>query len=33
VPTRGATGAAWNRALAGHNEQERRDAEVYVLDV
>lgn len=33
TPARGATGAAWNRALAGHNEQERREAEVYTLDV
>ena len=33
TPEKGATEAAWTRALAGHNEQERRDAEVYTLDV
>lgn len=33
TPAKGATDAAWTRALAGHNEQERCDAEVYTLDV
>jgi len=32
-PTKGASGAGWAQALAGHNEQERREAEVYTLDV
>jgi hypothetical protein len=29
----GATGAEWDRALAGHSAQERAAAEVFVLDV
>lgn len=29
----GATAARWDRALAGHNEQERREAQVYALSV
>ena len=33
TPVKGATGTAWALALAGHNEQERREAEVYTLDV
>jgi hypothetical protein len=33
TPAKGANGEAWTKALAGHNEQERRDAEVYTLDV
>lgn len=32
-PARGAAGPEWARALAGHSEHERRQAEVYVLDV
>lgn len=32
-PTRGAVGPEWARALAGHSEQERREAEVYTLDI
>jgi len=32
-PVKGATDPAWSKALAGHNEQERRDAEVFTLDV
>lgn len=33
APVKGAAGATWAKALAGHNEQERREAEVYTLDV
>lgn len=33
VPRRGAETAEWDRALQGHNAQERRAAEVYTLDV
>ena len=33
VPTRGAAGPEWAKALAGHSETERRAAEVYALDV
>lgn len=32
-PARGAVGPEWARALAGHSEQERREAEVYTLDI
>lgn len=32
-PTRGALGPEWARALAGHSEPERAQAEVYTLDV
>ena len=33
APTRGASGAEWDRALEGHSASERRGAEVYTLDV
>ena len=33
VPTRGADTAEWDRALQGHSDDERRAAEVYLLDV
>ena len=33
TPAQGALGPDWAKALAGHNEQERHDAEVYTLDV
>ena len=33
VPTRGAEGPEWDRALEGHSAAERRAAEVYTLDV
>lgn len=33
APRRDAWQAPWDVALAGHDAQERRDAEVYVLDV
>jgi hypothetical protein len=33
TPSKGADGAGWARALAGHSERERREAEVYTLDV
>ena len=33
VPTRGADGPEWDRALEGHSAAERRAAEVYTLDV
>jgi hypothetical protein len=33
VPTRGADGAEWDRALEGHSAAERRAADVYILDV
>jgi hypothetical protein len=33
VPTRGADGPEWDRALQGHSAAERRAAEVYLLDV
>jgi hypothetical protein len=33
VPTRGADGPEWDRALQGHSAAERRAAEVYTLDV
>jgi hypothetical protein len=32
-PVKGATGAQWDRALAGHSADERADAEVFTLDV
>jgi hypothetical protein len=32
-PVRGAAGPEWAKALAGHNDQERREAAVYTLDV
>ena len=31
VPTKGADGAEWDRALEGHSAAERRAAEVYTL--
>jgi hypothetical protein len=31
LPTQGASGREWDRALAGHTAQERADAEVYTL--
>jgi hypothetical protein len=33
TPAKGALGTDWVKALAGHNEQERREAEIYTLDV
>jgi hypothetical protein len=33
VPTKGADGAEWDRALEGHSAAERRAADVYTLDV
>lgn len=33
VPTRGADGPEWDRALEGHSALERRNAEIYTLDV
>ena len=33
VPTNGADGPEWDRALQGHSLAERRAAEVYTLDV
>ncbi|MFN3295264.1 hypothetical protein [Caldimonas sp.] len=32
-PSVGALGNEWGLALAGHNEQERQTAQVYVLDL
>lgn len=32
-PQQGALGPEWARALAGHSEQERRAAQVYILPV
>jgi hypothetical protein len=33
VPARDAADAAWHEALKGHSESERRQADVYTLDV
>ena len=33
IPTEGADGAEWDRALEGHSAAERRAAQVYTLDV
>jgi hypothetical protein len=33
VPTRGASGPEWDRALSGHSASERADAEVYTLKI
>jgi hypothetical protein len=33
VPTKGADGPEWDRALEGHSAAERRAADVYTLDV
>jgi hypothetical protein len=33
IPTEGADGAEWDRALEGHSTAERRAAQVYTLDV
>lgn len=33
VPTKGADGTEWDRALAGHSAAERSAAEIYTLDV
>jgi hypothetical protein len=33
VPTRGADGPEWDRALAGHSADERSAAHVFTLDV
>ena len=33
TPTRGATGAEWDRALAGYSAKDRAAARVYTLDV
>lgn len=33
VPTQGAGGPEWDRALEGHSAAERRAADVYTLDV
>lgn len=33
VPTKGADGSEWDRALEGHSADERRAAEVYTLKV
>lgn len=32
-PARGALGPEWARALSGHSESERAQAEVYTLDI
>jgi len=32
-PVKGAAGPEWDRALAGHSDAERADAEVFTLDV
>jgi hypothetical protein len=33
LPTKGADGPEWDRALEGHSAAERRAADVYTLDV
>ncbi len=33
MPTKGASGPEWDRALAGHSAKERAEAEVYTLKV
>lgn len=33
VPCKGADSPEWDRALEGHSDAERRDADVYTLDV
>jgi hypothetical protein len=33
APGQGADAADWDRSLRGHNPQERREAQVYTLDV
>jgi hypothetical protein len=33
VPTRGAGGAEWDRALEGHSAAERSAADIYTLDI
>lgn len=33
VPDEGADAADWDKPLLGHNPQERREAQVYTLDV
>jgi len=33
VPVKGADGSEWDRALEGHSAAERRDADVYTLDI
>ena len=33
VPSKGADGIEWDRALEGHSAAERRDADIYTLDV
>ena len=33
VPTSGADGPEWDRALEGHSDAERRAADVYTLDL
>ena len=33
VPTKGADGPEWDRALEGHSAAERRAADVYTLDI
>ena len=32
-PVKGASGPEWDRGLAGHNDSERANAEVFTLDV
>ena len=33
LPQRGATEPAWDTALTGHSDEQRREAEVYTLDI
>ena len=33
APNRGASGAEWDQALAGHSAEERTEATVYTLDL
>jgi len=33
VPEKGAAGAEWDTALAGHSAAERQDADVYTLEI
>lgn len=33
VPSKGADAPEWDRALEGHSDAERRDADIYTLDV
>ena len=33
IPAKGALGPEWDRALRGHSDEERREADVYTLEV